>query len=340
MNTQKRFLWPWLALPARPRRLGLHRSAQWPWHVLTGLILIVLAYGIYYSTSLIAYEWRWNRVPQYFVYQAEDAQRATDLARVEAIDLDGERARVTLLDSAGNQQLLEVAKDSLQFATGDEVAEGDVLGVTRHWAAGPLLWGLWATLWISTAAGAIGLLIGLFMGLCRLSRNATLRDLSTVYVELVRGTPLLVQIFIFYFFIGTVLNLSREFAGVAALALFTGAYVAEIVRAGVQSIAKGQSEAARSLGLSAPQSMRHVILPQAFKRVLPPLAGQFISLVKDTSLVSVIAITELTKSGREAITTSFSTFEIWFCVAALYLLINLPLSQIANQLERRLAQSD
>lgn len=94
----------------------------------------------------------------------------------------------------------------------------------------------------------------------------------------------------------------------AALALFTGAYVAEIVRAGVQSIAKGQNEAARSLGLNASQSMRHVILPQAFKRVLPPLAGQFISLVKDTSLVSVIAITELTKSGREAITTSFSTF--------------------------------
>lgn len=167
-----------------------------------------------------------------------------------------------------------------------------------------------------------------------------LRDLSTVYVELVRGTPLLVQIFIFYFFIGTVLNLSREFAGVAALALFTGAYVAEIVRAGVQSIAKGQNEAARSLGLNAGQSMRHVILPQAFKRVLPPLAGQFISLVKDTSLVSVIAITELTKSGREAITTSFSTFEIWFCVAGLYLLINLPLSHIASRLERRLAQSD
>jgi polar amino acid transport system permease protein len=220
------------------------------------------------------------------------------------------------------------------------VAEGDVIGVTRHWAAGPLLWGLWTTLWISVAAGVFGLLIGLVTGLCRLSANPTLRHLSTVYVELVRGTPLLVQIFIFYFFIGTVLNLSREFAGVAALALFTGAYVGEIVRAGVQSIVRGQDEAARSLGLSAAQSMRHVILPQAFKRVLPPLAGQFISLVKDTSLVSVIAITELTKSGREAITTSFSTFEIWFCVAALYLVINLPLSQIANRLERRLAQSD
>lgn len=320
--------------------MAKQKKAQWPWHLLTGLILVVGALLIWYSTSLISYEWRWNRVPQYFAYHAEDAQRAADYSRVESVSRQGDNALVTLLGESGEQQQLTVASDSLQFNEGDDVAEGDVIGVNRHWAAGPLLWGLWTTLWISVAAGVFGLLIGLITGLCRLSANPTLRHLSTVYVELVRGTPLLVQIFIFYFFIGTVLDLSREFAGVAALALFTGAYVGEIVRAGVQSIVRGQDEAARSLGLSAAQSMRHVILPQAFKRVLPPLAGQFISLVKDTSLVSVIAITELTKSGREAITTSFSTFEIWFCVAALYLVINLPLSQIANRLERRLAQSD
>lgn len=320
--------------------MAKQKKAQWPWHLLTGLILVVGILAIWYSTSLISYEWRWNRVPQYFAYHAEEAQRAVDYGRVESISRQGDDALVTLLGESGEQQQLRVAGDSLQLSEGDDVAEGDVIGVNRHWAAGPLLWGLWTTLWISVAAGVFGLLIGLVTGLCRLSANPTLRHLSTVYVELVRGTPLLVQIFIFYFFIGTVLNLSREFAGVAALALFTGAYVGEIVRAGVQSIVRGQDEAARSLGLSAAQSMRHVILPQAFKRVLPPLAGQFISLVKDTSLVSVIAITELTKSGREAITTSFSTFEIWFCVAALYLVINLPLSQIANRLERRLAQSD
>ena len=316
------------------------KRATWPWHGLTGLILLLIGLAIWYSTSRISYEWNWNRLPQYFVYEAEDAQRADNISRVERIEEQGSMARVTLVDDDGQQQVLSVVSDSLQFSEYDDVAEGDVVGVQRHWAAGPLAWGLWTTLWISVASGAFGLVIGLITGLCRLSRNPTLRDLSMVYVELVRGTPLLVQIFIFYFFIGTVLNLSREFAGVAALALFTGAYVAEIVRAGVQSIARGQDEAARSLGLNAMQSMRHVILPQAFKRVLPPLAGQFISLVKDTSLVSVIAITELTKSGREAITTSFSTFEIWFCVAALYLVINLPLSQIANRLERRLAQSD
>nr|WP_243434425.1 amino acid ABC transporter permease [Pseudomonas sp. 30_B] len=307
---------------------------------MTGLIILLIGFGLWYSTSLISYEWRWNRVPQYFAYQAEEPQRAENISRVEKIEQSGHDARVTLQGEDGQQQVLSVAADSLQFAENDDVAEGDVVGMQRHWAAGPLAWGLWTTLWISFISGAVGLFIGLLAGLCRLSKNPTLHDLSTVYVELVRGTPLLVQIFIFYFFIGTVLNLSREFAGVAALALFTGAYVAEIVRAGVQSIARGQDEAARSLGLNAAQSMRHVILPQAFKRVLPPLAGQFISLVKDTSLVSVIAITELTKSGREAITTSFSTFEIWFCVAALYLVINLPLSHLAGRLERRLGQSD
>ncbi|MGL4317777.1 MAG: amino acid ABC transporter permease [Pseudomonas sp.] len=320
--------------------MAKQKKALWPWHLLTALILVVIAGSLWYSTSLISYEWRWNRVPQYFAYHAEEAQRAADYARVESIGDEGDKARVTLAEESGGEQILLVDRDSLQLSEGDDVAEGDVVGVTRHWAAGPLLWGLWTTLWISVLAGGFGLLIGLATGLCRLSKNPTLRDLSTLYVELVRGTPLLVQIFIFYFFIGTVLNLSREFAGVAALALFTGAYVGEIVRAGVQSVARGQDEAARSLGLSAGQSMRHVILPQAFKRVLPPLAGQFISLVKDTSLVSVIAITELTKSGREAITTSFSTFEIWFCIAALYLVINLPLSQIASRLERRLGKSD
>lgn len=161
-----------------------------------------------------------------------------------------------------------------------------------------------------------------------------------IYVEFIRGTPLLVQIFIAYFFLGTVFNLSRNVCGVGALALFAGAYVAEIVRAGVQSIPKGQMEASRSLGMTAFQAMKDIILPQAFKKILPPLSGQFISLIKDSSLVSVIAITDLTKSGREIITSTFATFEVWLVVAAMYLLVTSALSQLVFYMERRLAVSD
>jgi polar amino acid transport system permease protein len=106
---------------------------------------------------------------------------------------EGDKAEVTLRNDAGDEQHLTVDDNSLQVARGDDVAEGDVIGVTRHWAAGPLLWGLWTTLWLSVVSGVFGLLIGLATGLCRLSNNSTLRDLSTIYVELVRGTPLLVQ---------------------------------------------------------------------------------------------------------------------------------------------------
>jgi polar amino acid transport system permease protein len=199
---------------------------------------------------------------------------------------------------------------------------------------------LWTTLWLSAAASILGLIIGLVTGLCRVSQNLTLRSLSITYIELIRGTPLLVQIFIFYFFLGTVLDISRIVAGISALAIFAGAYVAEIIRAGIQSIPKGQMEAARSLGMNVPQAMIHIILPQAFKRTLPPLAGQFISLIKDSSLVSVIAITDLTKSGREVITSTFATFEIWFVVAFLYLMLTSVLSQVISWVERRLSVSD
>jgi len=208
------------------------------------------------------------------------------------------------------------------------------------WRAGPLTVGLWTTLWLSATASVLGLAIGLITGLCRVSSNITLRQLSIFYIEIIRGTPLLVQIFIFYFFLGTVLDISRIVAGISALAIFAGAYVAEIIRAGIQSIPKGQMEAARSLGMNVPQAMIYVILPQAFKRTLPPLAGQFISLIKDSSLVSVIAITDLTKSGREVITSTFATFEIWFIVALLYLLLTSVLSQVISWVERRLAVSD
>ncbi|CDI01745.1 Polar amino acid ABC transporter, inner membrane subunit [Candidatus Competibacter denitrificans Run_A_D11] len=316
-------------------------SVQWPWHGLLALILLGLAIGLWVATKRVNYEWRWARVPQYFFYQAEDTQAAPVAGTINKINPNGAYSQVDITPANGGQAVsLTVETDTLKVKIGDPVAEGDGIGAQRHWKIGPLSWGLWVTIWISFVSGLIGLFIGLITGLCRLSPNPALRGLAVFYIELIRGTPLLVQIFIFYFFIGTVLNLDRIVAGIGALALFVGAYTAEIIRAGIQSIAKGQTEAARSLGMTAAQTMTHIVLPQALKRVLPPLAGQFISLIKDSSLVSVIAITDLTKSGREIITSSFATFEIWFTVALLYLVVTSLLSQLLFWLERRFARSD
>ncbi|MDG4596299.1 MAG: ABC transporter permease subunit [Candidatus Contendobacter sp.] len=303
------------------------------------MILLVLAVGLWFATQRIHYEWRWERVPQYFAYRAEVSQDTPVAGRVSAITPEGRSNRIEITPEGGGQPVT-VTVEQAQVKVGDAVAENDTVGVNFQWRVGPLTQGLWVTIWISFVSGFIGLAIGLVTGLCRISKNPTLRGLAIIYIELIRGTPLLVQIFIFYFFIGTVLNLDRIVAGVGALALFVGAYTAEIIRAGIQSIAKGQTEAARSLGMSATQTMIYIVLPQAFKRVLPPLAGQFISLIKDSSLVSVIAITDLTKSGREIITSSFATFEIWFTVALLYLLVTAVLSQLLFWLERRFARSD
>ena len=313
--------------------------AQWPWHGLLVLILLGLAIGLWVATKRVNYEWRWERVPQYFAYRAEAPQDTPISGQVSAITSEGGVNRIVITPE-GSGPPVTVTVEQAQVAVGATVAENDTVGVNFEWRVGPLTQGLWVTIWISFVSGFVGLVIGLITGLCRISKNPTLRGLAVLYIELIRGTPLLVQIFIFYFFIGTVLNLDRTVAGIGALALFVGAYTAEIIRAGIQSIPKGQSEAARSLGMSAAETMIHIVLPQAFKRVLPPLAGQFISLIKDSSLVSVIAITDLTKSGREIITASFATFEIWFTVAILYLLVTSVLSQLLFWLERRFARSD
>ena len=315
------------------------RSVQWPWQGLLVVILLGLAAGLWVATKRVNYEWRWERVPQYFAYRAEVPQDSPVSGQVSAITPGGGVSRITITPKGGGPPVT-VTAEKTQVAVGDAVAENATVGANLEWRVGPLTQGLSVTIWISFVSGFFGLVIGLITGLCRISKNPTLRGLAVFYIELIRGTPLLVQIFIFYFFIGTVLNLDRTVAGVGALALFVGAYTAEIIRAGIQSIAKGQTEAARSLGMNATQTMIHIVLPQAFKRVLPPLAGQFISLIKDSSLVSVIAITDLTKSGREIITSSFATFEIWFTVALLYLLVTAVLSQLLFWLERRFARSD
>jgi len=313
---------------------------NWLWRLLTVVILFSMAAGLWVATKKIDYTWRWNRVPQYFFYQQETVKNIPFDGHVAQIDNLGDTTRITVVSDQGEEKTFQIDTKTIRVAPDEELYSGDKLGATLSWHAGPLMVGLWTTLWLSAAASVLGLIIGLVTGLCRVSNNITLRQLSVFYIEVIRGTPLLVQIFIFYFFLGTVLDISRIVAGISALAIFAGAYVAEIIRAGIQSIPKGQMEAARSLGLNVPQAMIHIILPQAFKRTLPPLAGQFISLIKDSSLVSVIAITDLTKSGREVITSTFATFEIWFVVALLYLLLTSVLSQVIAWVERRLAVSD
>jgi len=308
--------------------------------MLTVAILFMMGAGLWVATKKIDYTWRWNRVPQYFVYHDETLVPTPFDGHVATVSKLGDKTQIKVISDDGEEEVFEVDSDAIEVSENDTLFEGDYLGSTFEWRAGPLLVGLWNTLWISAAASIFGMIIGLVTGLSRVSNNPTLRTLSITYIELIRGTPLLVQIFIFYFFLGTVLDISRIVAGISALAIFAGAYVAEIIRAGIQSIPKGQMEAARSLGMNVPQAMIHIILPQAFKRTLPPLAGQFISLIKDSSLVSIIAITDLTKSGREVITSTFATFEIWFVVAFLYLMLTSVLSQVAAWVERRLAVSD
>jgi polar amino acid transport system permease protein len=316
------------------------RDKTWPWRLLLVVILLGVAAGTWGAVRKIDYKWRWYRVPQYFMYLAEDAQKIPFDGKVSTIVKGNKNAQVTLVSLSSETKVISVATDSLEVSEGEDLFEGDIVGFTKNWRLGPLMMGLWTTLWLSAISSVFALFLGLMTGIARVSKNITLRGLAMIYVECIRGTPLLVQIFIAYFFLGTVFNLSRNVCGIGALALFAGAYVAEIVRAGVQGIPKGQMEASRSLGMTALQTMKDIILPQAFKKILPPLSGQFISLIKDSSLVSVIAITDLTKSGRELITSTFATFEVWIVVAAMYLLVTSVLSQLVYYMERRLAVSD
>ena len=233
------------------------------------------------------------------------------------------------------------------FEEGDMVSIGDTLAEYKEWKPGLLIIGLWITLQISVIATILGVLIGIIGGLARISSNPALRWTTIIYVEIIRGSPLMVQILIWYFVLGTVINellatsglgrLPAFWYGVASLACFAGAYVTEIVRAGIQSIHRGQTEAARSLGMSYAQSMMYIILPQALRRILPPLAGQFISLIKDSSLLGMIAIRELTKAAREAVTVSLQPFEVFFLAAALYLVLTFTLSMLVQRLEKRMA---
>jgi polar amino acid transport system permease protein len=240
---------------------------------------------------------------------------------------------------------------------------------TGGWTPNMLMHGLFTTIRLSVWGTVIATAIGVAMGLCRVSRSPVNKFFSGAYVALVRNLPPLVLVFIFYYFISghitTALGVDEFIASrseavkdtltflfappglfsafisaLITLAVFEGAYITEIVRAGIQSIEKGQWEASYALGLSRFQQMRYIILPLTAQRILPPLAGQFISTIKDSAIVSVISIQELTFQGMELMSATYLTFEVWITVTALYLSLTLSLSLLVGRLETYLRRAE
>lgn len=237
-----------------------------------------------------------------------------------------------------------------------------------EWVSGILLTGFYTTIRLSFWGIILATVFGVISGIAKTSHILFLRWLATTYVETMRNLPPLVIIFIAYFFVGDQLlapleidewaytlsptsqnivsiifakpgYLTQFFAALMTLAIFEGAYITEIVRAGIESIDKGQWEASHALGLTRYQQMRHIILPQTFQRIMPPMAGQFISLIKDSSIVSVISIQELCFQGIELMTSTLHTIEIWTVVTVMYLTLTLPCSLLVERLEKRLTLS-
>lgn len=273
--------------------------------VLSLLLLSAVIYTVYKFHIGFSYKWDWGAIPQYFLrYDAE----------------------------------------------------------IKNWVPNILLQGFFTTIRLSIWATIFATLIGAAMGLFRVSRSLFRRLIGGTYVGLIRNLPPLVIIFIFYFFVGDqilpllgveefIRNSSEGTQAVFAvffappslftaflsalitLSLFEGAYITEIVRAGIQSIEKGQWEASAALGFSRWQQMRYVVLPQAVQRILPPLAGQFISTIKDSAIVSVISIQELTFQGMELMASTYLTFEIWITITIMYLMLTLSCSLAVERLE-------
>ncbi len=213
-----------------------------------------------------------------------------------------------------------------------------------------LLLGALMTLFLTIVAVFDGIIIGTFLGVARVIHNKLANMLAGIYVDFIRGTPLLVQIFMIHFgsppILGALFNhgqpipINPFISALVALSVNSGAYVAEIVRAGIQSIDRGQMEAARSLGMSYRQAMRHIILPQALKRVIPPLGNEFIAMLKDSSLVSVIGMEELVRKAQVIVTRSYRPTETWLEVGLIFLVMTIPFTRIVAHLERRLKTGD
>lgn len=209
--------------------------------------------------------------------------------------------------------------------------------IVQYWPR--LIAGLGLTVQITIISLILAGILGMVFGLLSVSKRKSLRAIALVYVDIVRGTPLLVQAFFIYFGIPAALGIQSDpvVSGVITLSLNAGGYLAEIVRGGIESISRGQMEAARSLGLPYGMAMRSVILPQAIRTMTPALINQCIITLKDTSLLSVIGVTELTQTGRLIIANNYQSFEVWAIVAMMYFVIIMILSKISKRIERKMS---
>lgn len=244
-------------------------------------------------------------------------------------------------------------KKRLDLEAGENLADLSLVETSLYymWLSLPnLLVGALMTLLLTVVAVFNGVVIGTLTGVARVVHNKAVNWIASAYVDIIRGTPLLVQIFMIHFglppILGGLFNQGQPMpiapfvSALTALSINSGAYVAEIVRAGIQSIDKGQMEAARSLGMTYWQAMRFVILPQALKRVIPPLGNEFIAMLKDSSLVSVIGMEELVRKAQIIVTRSYRPTETWLEVGILFLLITLPFTRLVARLEKRLKIGD
>ena len=210
--------------------------------------------------------------------------------------------------------------------------------------------GLWTTIYLTLISFLLVLTVGLIVALMRISKSKILRGISTVFVEVIRGIPLMVQLIFWYFaFPAVVQGIGAAWGiqsfvdfktnaiamAIIGLTICYSAYMSEVYRAGIQSITKGQMEAARSLGMTYFQAMRYVILPQAVRVILPPVGNEFITRLKDSSLVSVVAVADLTRRGREFMAANFNPIQTWIMVALLYLVLTLLAGRLVSWLERR-----
>ena len=286
---------------------SLIRKLKWPDYVIAAVLIAFFGYIWYSIEGTLNYKWRWELIPGYIV----------------------------------------------GWHSGRE-----------EYFANLLLQGLMATIRISIYASILALILGTILGVARCSANLTVRMLARTYLEFLRNIPPVVVVFIFFFFLSQQLidaldlarwsrNIARQddiwlwefffgdmrrfpslISGVIVLALFESAFVGEIVRAGIQSIPKGQREAARSIGMSRAQELRYIVLPQAMKKVVPPLANQFITLIKDSSIISLISVQELTYKTVELVASSRMIFEAWITTAAFYFVVCFGLSRLFARLER------